>query len=115
MCLAVPWAATSGVFANIRILHAEGAFADRTIVSGPHAPDLTSKRVCALVSSVGAFAVAVFDPDAVDTTAPDITVALSRSVLTPPNNRLVTITATIAVSDNADPSPPLTLLSITNN
>lgn len=38
---------------------------------------------------------------------------LAGWIATPANNQLVTITATIAVSDNADPSPVITLVSIT--
>lgn len=108
VCLAVPWAATAGVFDKLRILHAEdGVFVDRTIGTGPNAPDFGSKRLCALVTSLDAFAVAM------ETTPPELTVMVSPDVLAPANNQMVTVTATIAVSDNADPSPAITLVSIT--
>jgi subtilisin family serine protease len=109
VCLAVPWAATAGVFDKLRILHAEdGVFVDRTIRAGVMAPDFGSKRVCALVSSLDAFAVGMVD----ETIAPQLSVTLSPAVLSPANNQMVTVTATIVVSDNADPSPVITLMSI---
>ncbi len=81
LCLAVPWAATHDDFANLRILHAEqGAFVDRTILAGPSAPNADTRRICALVSGLNAFAVARYDPDAVDSTPPDMSVTLSPSV-----------------------------------
>lgn len=50
-----------------------------------------------------------------DTTAPTLTVALSRTQLWPPNHRLVPIDATIAVSDVCSASPRVVLDSITSN
>ena len=84
VCLAVPWAATAGAFDKLRILHAEGGvFRDRTIRAGPMAPDFGSKRVCALVSSLDAFAVGMAD----ETTPPELRVTLSPAVLAPANNQ----------------------------
>ena len=51
----------------------------------------------------------------VDTTPPDLTVQLSPTVLWPPNHKLVTITATITVTDKCDPNPTIRLVSITSN
>ena len=112
VCLSVPWAATAGMFDRLRILHAEaGVFVDRTIRTGAMAPDFGSKRVCALVSSLDAFAVGIVD----ETTPPQLSVTLSPAVLSPANNQMVTVTATIGVTDNADPSPVITLMSITTS
>jgi hypothetical protein len=51
----------------------------------------------------------------VDTTPPDLTVQLSPTVLWPPDHNLVTITATITVTDKCDPNPTIRLVSITSN
>ncbi|MBY0494736.1 MAG: carboxypeptidase regulatory-like domain-containing protein [Cyanobacteria bacterium] len=90
---------------NVRILHKEGdAFVDRT----------TSAN-CAATTSLKTFAIARFDASAIDTEAPRLTVTLSPSVIRRANNRLVTIRATINVTDNADPAPAITLVSITES
>ena len=113
VCLAVPWAVASGDFGNLRVLHEEqGEFVDRTILDGPMAPNAASKRICATASALDMWAVASLDAD---TTAPEITMTLSPSILWPANNRLVTVTATIAVSDDRDAAPAVTLLSITSS
>ena len=58
VCVAIPWAATAEPAADIRLLHREhGRLLDRTIRKGPLAP--TSTQVCAGVSSLGGFAVAL--------------------------------------------------------
>ena len=51
----------------------------------------------------------------IDTTAPNLTVTLSPSVLWPPDHKFVQITATITVSDTCDPSPTVKLVSIKSN
>ena len=50
-----------------------------------------------------------------DTTPPSLTVSLSPATLWPPNNKLVPITATIAVTDDYDPEPEIKLESITSS
>jgi len=50
-----------------------------------------------------------------DTTPPTLTVTLSPATLWPPNNKLVHITATIAVTDDYDPEPEIKLESITSS
>jgi len=50
-----------------------------------------------------------------DVTPPTLSVKLSPSVLYTANHALVTITATINVSDDQDPQPSVTLLSITSS
>jgi len=50
-----------------------------------------------------------------DTIPPILTVRLSPNKLWPPNDKLVPITATIAVKDNYDPQPEVILESITSN
>ena len=44
-----------------------------------------------------------------------MSVSLSPSELSQANNKMITITATISVTDNADPSPAITLVSITES
>lgn len=51
----------------------------------------------------------------VDATAPSLTVTVSPNSLWPPNHSYVTVNATVTASDNADPSPLLTLVSVTSN
>lgn len=48
-----------------------------------------------------------------DTTPPSLTVSLSPATLWPPNNKLVSVTATITVNDDYDPEPEIKLESIT--
>ena len=91
-------ALTAGL-ANVRILHKEG---DRFV-------DRTSSANCASVDSLDAFAIA----EKTDVEAPVLSVSLSPAEISPANNKMITITATISVTDNADPSPAITLVSIT--
>ena len=51
----------------------------------------------------------------VDTTPPAITVSLDRTALWPPNHKLVTINATVTVSDVCDPNPTFELVSIVSS
>jgi hypothetical protein len=50
-----------------------------------------------------------------DTTPPTLQVRLSPDSIWPPNHKMVTITATITVSDDIDPQPRVKLLSIVSN
>lgn len=50
-----------------------------------------------------------------DTTPPTLSVALSPVTIWPPDRKMVTISASIAVSDNIDPHPVVRLVSITAN
>jgi predicted extracellular nuclease len=50
-----------------------------------------------------------------DQTPPTLEVGVSRNVLSPPNHKYVTVTATVDVSDNVDPHPTVTLVSLTSN
>ena len=68
---------------------------------------------CAQSGSLSSFAIATIDPNAIDSEAPQLSVTLSPATLSPANNKMVTITATIGVTDNADPNPAITLVSIT--
>ena len=51
----------------------------------------------------------------VDTQAPTITAAVNPRVLWPPNHKMVTINATVVVTDECDPNPTFVLTSITSN
>jgi hypothetical protein len=50
-----------------------------------------------------------------DTTPPTIAVSLDRTVLWPPNHKLVTINASVSVADICDPAPTFQLISIVSN
>ncbi len=50
-----------------------------------------------------------------DTTPPNITLALDRTTLWPPNHKLVTINATVVVTDICDPNPYFHLISVTSD
>lgn len=52
---------------------------------------------------------------ALDTTPPIITVDLDRTVLWPPNHKMVDIMATVTVTDARDPSPTFVLVSISSS
>jgi len=51
----------------------------------------------------------------VDATPPLISGTLSPGVLWPPNHKYVQVTASVNISDNADPAPILELVSVTSN
>jgi hypothetical protein len=50
-----------------------------------------------------------------DTTPPVVTLALDRYVLWPPNHRMITINASVAVTDVCDPHPGFLLNSVTSS
>lgn len=50
-----------------------------------------------------------------DSTSPSLSVSLSPAVLWPPNHKLVSIAASIQVSDTCDESPMVELVSIVSN
>jgi hypothetical protein len=50
-----------------------------------------------------------------DTTPPVVSLALDRTLLWPPNHRLITINATVGVIDICDPAPGFVLSSITSS
>jgi len=112
VCFTVPWITDAATFANLRILNAERTvLIDRTILfPDSPGPDFAARRVCARVSSLGPFAIALRD-----TAAPALSVSLTPSMLWPPDNRWVVITAAIDARDETDPSPAVTLVSITSN
>src|SRR6185436_2346473 len=87
----------------------QGVFVDRTILAPRQpAPDFAKRQVCARVSSLSTFAIALRD-----STPPALTVTLTPSVLRPADKRMVTVTAAIQVADDHDPAPQVTLQSIT--
>jgi hypothetical protein len=51
----------------------------------------------------------------VDTTPPEITLALDTTSIWPPNHKMVTINATVVVTDECDPNPFFVLTSIASN
>jgi hypothetical protein len=50
-----------------------------------------------------------------DTEPPELSVSVSPEVIFPPNHKMVEVTAIVTVTDNMDPDPTLTLVSITSN
>jgi hypothetical protein len=54
-------------------------------------------------------------PEDVAVVPPSISVAVEPSVIWPPNNKMVTVTATVTVSDDQDPAPVVKLESVTCN
>jgi len=64
LCFTVSNINSVAVFNSLRVLHAEsGQLIDRTILSGPDAPDFATRRICALVNSFSPFTVAMLaDP-----------------------------------------------------
>jgi hypothetical protein len=67
---------------------------------------------------IDAFGQADEDASAVavlDTTAPELSLSVSPTVIWPPNHKLVPVTVTVAAADVCDPSPTLRLASITSN
>lgn len=51
----------------------------------------------------------------VDTTPPQITATATPNILWPPNHKYVEVKVTVTVNDTCDPSPNITLVSITSN
>jgi hypothetical protein len=101
-------ALTTGL-TDVRILHKEGdRFVDRSAILSGQA----SGGNCARADSLNTFAIARKDPNAVDTESPALSVTVSPTVLSPPNNRMVTITAAISASDNTGVAPSIALVSI---
>jgi len=63
--------------------------------------------------AAGKYRVVSYPMQLIDQTPPTLSVSLSPATLWPPNNKLVPITATIAVTDDYDPEPEIKLESIT--
>jgi hypothetical protein len=60
VCFSVPWITDAATFAGVRVLHLEaGALVDRTVGSGPFAPDFPRRRVCGETPSLSSFAIAL--------------------------------------------------------
>ena len=53
--------------------------------------------------------------EAVDTTAPEINASVVPDILWPPNHKYADVTTVVTVNDAVDPSPTLTLVSVTSN
>jgi hypothetical protein len=112
ICFSVPWITDAATFGTVRILQvSEDHFVDRTVLApGSPAPNFDRRQVCARTTSLEPFAITTRDA-----TAPAISFTLTPSLVLPPNGRLVTITAAIVASDETDPAPRITLVSIVSN
>jgi hypothetical protein len=53
--------------------------------------------------------------EAVDTTPPEVNVTVNPDIMWPPNHKYVDVETTVTVYDATDPSPTLTLVSVTSN
>lgn len=62
-----------------------------------------------------AFLASQFEGFVFDNTPPTISLAVTPRALWPPNHQLVEVRATLTVSDDRDPNPRVTLLSISSN
>jgi predicted extracellular nuclease len=58
--------------------------------------------------------VGITDDDS-DVTAPELQVSVSPDMLWPPNHKYVEVVATVVATDNFDPNPTVTLVSVTSN
>jgi hypothetical protein len=56
-----------------------------------------------------------FETEVVDTTPPQLNVAVSPTVLAPPNHRLHEVTVTLSAQDACDDAPTIRLVSVTSN
>ena len=77
--------------------------------AGAHLVTLTITDLAGRSSSCDA------EVNVMDETQPSITVTLNRTVLWPPNHKLVDIAATVELTDNCDPNPTFVLTSITSD
>jgi alpha-tubulin suppressor-like RCC1 family protein len=78
--------------------------APSTITNGAN-----GSTICAPTTSLSPFALVVGD-----SVAPTLHVTLSAATLSPPNHRLIPVTAAIHVSDDGDANPRVELVSITS-
>jgi hypothetical protein len=90
---------------GLRLLHYEGG-TWRDVTTGGGA---VGNTICGRVTSLSPFVVAKV------ITPPAIAVTVTPSVIWPPNNRLVRVTASVRVSDPGGATPAVSLMSITSN
>jgi hypothetical protein len=111
-CFNVSWIADATTFGNVRVLQSDGgSLVDRTVLPpASPAPDFATRTVCARTSSLNPFAIAVRDA-----TPPVLSLTVSPATLWPPNGRMVTVTASIDVSDDSGVAPLVELVSITSS
>lgn len=74
-----------------------------TIIDGP--PTYASSRITVLDGP----------PEELDTIPPSISVEVEPSLIWPPNNKMVNVTSNVTVSDDQDPAPVISLVSVTCN
>jgi hypothetical protein len=90
VCFTLTGSISSNTFAMLRVLHNEGGIlVDRTILPPDSpAPDFATKTLCARVSSLSPFAIALFDSGP---PLPDLTVAITNADFTCTNTTKGTI------------------------
>lgn len=91
-----------------------------TIVMRSPNPQLLNSHWTAVIDGPPTYAssqLAVLDgpPEDLDTTPPSISVEVEPSVIWPPNNKMVNVTANATVSDDQDSAPVVSLVSVTCN
>jgi hypothetical protein len=91
---------------TLRLLHYEGGVW-RDVTTG--CEPVVDNTICGSVTSLSPFAVVQ------DVAPPTIAVSVTPTVIWPPNNKLVRVTANVTASDPGDPAPVVTLVSITSN
>ena len=91
-----------------------------TVVMGNPNPQLLNGHWTAIIGGPPTYAssrMEVLDgpPDDMDMVPPSISVEVAPSVIWPPNNKMVSVTANVMVSDDQDPAPVVKLVSVTCN
>jgi hypothetical protein len=95
---------------------APGIVFDDSSSATPTGPFPLGTTTATLIVSNGLFRTSdTVDITVEDTTPPEITVRLNRYMLWPPNHHMVTIRATVCLSDGCDDSPSAVLSSITSD
>ena len=91
----------------------DGVVVDQTILSGPNAPNFATKTICAQSLSFSPFVIASVD----DHTPPSITdVAVSPSVIWPPDHKMIDVTVSYDVADDFSSASDIqTSLSVSSN
>ncbi|AOE86741.1 hypothetical protein [Pseudomonas sp. TCU-HL1] len=91
-----------------------------TVVMRNPNPQLQNSHWTAIIDGPPTYAssqLTVLDgpPNDLDTIPPSISVEFEPSVVWPPNNKIRNITASVTASDDKDPAPAITLVSVTCN
>ncbi len=102
VCFKLPSITDPTTFSNLRVLHkVAGKLVDETILEGPNAPNFAGNTICAKVTVLSPFVIALV----IDHTPPTIASAsVDKPVLRPPNHQMVDVTVNYDVSDDYTPA-----------